>query len=150
MSSFSDSVHHVELFQESEEFTPCDSCYDEEHKKHARLLTITFGKKANRDPIEAGCLLCDEEVEALLETKYARRMLSIICIFGKFANMVLTGLNVLDFADVDAGVVGDEGVVDDVGLDVVEDIKITHTQQCCRHDNISIPILTPILWLAEL
>lgn len=74
MTSFNDSVHHVELFKIGDEDTKgipepieCEDCDDEQSR--TRLINVTFGKKAERDDIKGACIFCDEAIEQILETK---------------------------------------------------------------------------------
>ena len=74
VTSFNDSVHQVDLPSEVVEgvrqFKSCDDCKSQGND--TRLFNVTFGKKAEKDPIEEGCLICDSDVDELLETKVVR------------------------------------------------------------------------------
>ena len=63
-----DSIHAVAFQSEGEKYATCEEC--DGIGESTRLLTITFGKKAEREPMEDVCVNCDEEeLDELLETK---------------------------------------------------------------------------------
>lgn len=71
VASFSDSVYQMELVKdEHEKFAKCEHCSDEH--AYTRLIRVVFDKKAGKENIEEACILCDEDIEGIMEQRIVR------------------------------------------------------------------------------